>query len=214
MEVFVSKYGDAGLSRFRANEMRPESIEAELLALPFLVEKRLVILDDTLLEKGEKPNEEKKRLLEMLVKCIDSVMESTFVVFTATSPDESDALYQKLQEIAKIETIEPLKGNALYEALLDEFPTLSRTSARKFMERSEDESIDSGAYIEKLRLFSPESLKDENIIEEILPKVEEYSAFALSDSVLGFQTKRSLTLLDDMAKTRDIRMEIFIPLVE
>lgn len=51
MEVFISKYGDAGLSRMSANTASAESICAEILALPFLVEKRLVVLDDALPEK-------------------------------------------------------------------------------------------------------------------------------------------------------------------
>ena len=99
-------------------------------------------------------------------------------------------------------------------ALMEEFPTLGAKNARKFMERCEGDEIDSSAYIEKLRLFSDASLRDENIIEEILPKTEEYSAFALSDSVLGFQTKRAFSLFEEMVKTRDIRSEILSPLVE
>jgi len=97
---------------------------------------------------------------------------------------------------------------------MEEFPTLGAKNARKFVDRCEGEEIDSSAYIEKLRLFSDKSLRDENIIEEILPKVEEYSAFALSDAVLGFQTKRAFSLFEEMIQTRDIRGEIFSPLVE
>jgi len=51
MEVFTLKYGDAGLSRMSANNTSSEVICAEILALPFLVEKRLVVLDDALPEK-------------------------------------------------------------------------------------------------------------------------------------------------------------------
>lgn len=107
--AFIKKYeGDTNIDEFDGANSTNEIIDAAE-TLPFLAEKRLIIVRGFL---AQQKADEQKKMAELLSKIPETC---TLIFLENTSPDKRTSLYKKLQKIARLEECQTLMGNTLIE---------------------------------------------------------------------------------------------------
>lgn len=106
--AFIEKYGgDMNLEVLDGEEMDPSEISSIISALPFLAEKRLVILKD--FQKSRNADEKKE-----LIPILDHLADTTVFVLAETSPpDKRSALFKHLTKVATLRLFTKPKGAQL-----------------------------------------------------------------------------------------------------
>ena len=105
LEGFRRKYDSAGINATVINALTDSwsanRVMEEVLSAPFLAEKRLIMLKavPSAAAASEDGNEEEKRLAESL----ETVPESTILIFVGYRPDKRKTLYKKLLTTAEVE---------------------------------------------------------------------------------------------------------------
>jgi len=98
IKEFEKKHsGDINIDTIEAKTLEPKAFGTNLQAMPFLAEKRLVIVKD-FLDKGSTDNQ------KTIAKIIENTPDFCVLVFTENkTPDKRLTLYKKLSKIAKVE---------------------------------------------------------------------------------------------------------------
>ncbi|EKD48135.1 MAG: hypothetical protein ACD_65C00105G0001 [uncultured bacterium] len=111
---FVKRYGsDINLAEIEGEKAIANNVTDAITAMPFLAEKRLVIIKNFILDAK---NEEQKKLVEKLKE----VPDTTVLVFYETaSPDKRVSLFKYLSKTAKVYTFEELSGQTLNKWILE-----------------------------------------------------------------------------------------------
>lgn len=105
-KAFTEKHGDINIDIFEGKTPAHQIIEATQ-TMPFLGEKRLVIVKDFL---AEQDSEEQKKMAERF----GDIPDSTVVLFWENSqPDKRTSLFKALQKSARTEEFKPLVGDDL-----------------------------------------------------------------------------------------------------
>ncbi|KKR25966.1 MAG: hypothetical protein UT55_C0023G0012 [Candidatus Peregrinibacteria bacterium GW2011_GWE2_39_6] len=106
-QAFIEKYnGDINIDEFDG-QTEPHLIVEAASAMPFLSEKRLVVVKNFLeLQKPE--------TLKKMADHLDLISENTVLIFIeSTPPDKRTTLFKKIQKIARIEEFKPLSSELL-----------------------------------------------------------------------------------------------------
>ena len=124
-EQFALKHGgDTNIETIEGQSLDPKEFGTNIQSLPFLAEKRLIIVKDLLSSSGKdnKENAEKQRIV---AEILDDAPEFCVLVFTESKvPDKRKVLFKKLSKIAQVEEF-PLPSPAqLTNWIIEE--TLSR----------------------------------------------------------------------------------------
>ena len=106
-KAFIEKYDETNLENLDGSSGNPEEIAAAINAMPFLSEKRLVIVKNFLASnKAEKQ--------KPLIPILENIPDTTVLVIAETSPpDKRSALFKHLNTNASIRLFEKPKGLAL-----------------------------------------------------------------------------------------------------
>lgn len=124
-DKFVEKYGDTNLETFE-EEFDLAKIKNSITALPFLSDKRMVVIKNIL--KSKSPTSPlqtglrgaSKSVLDDLVQILDHVPEETILIFWEEGvPDKRTALFKLLQK-EKSEEFEKLQGYKLTKWIEEE----------------------------------------------------------------------------------------------
>jgi len=104
---FEKKYGDLNCAVVEGKNANPREIFQMCAAMPFLADKRLVIVKNFL---SEAETERSGAMAEL----IEQVPDFCVLVFSETEePDKRISLYKKLQKIATVTEFSPLAGSKL-----------------------------------------------------------------------------------------------------
>jgi len=111
---FIKRYGgDINLSEIDGEKSIARDIIDAITALPFLAEKRLVLVKNFI---ADAKNEEQKKLVEKL----DEVPDTTVLVFYETEiPDKRLSFFKHLSKNAKVYEFKKLSGQALNKWILE-----------------------------------------------------------------------------------------------
>ena len=90
---FVKKYGDLNFDRINGCDVRKGLLESKAQAMPFLSEKRIVIVDGFLAEG----NKEVKKTVEIFLDQIPDF--SDLIFYEEGSPDRRESLFKKLDKV-------------------------------------------------------------------------------------------------------------------
>ena len=102
-EGFIKKFGNDALEVIEGKELMQTDFLTNIQALPFLTEKRLIIIKDFLQEKNK---DEHKLIAENL----DNAHESCLVIFYETSAvEKSNPVYKKISKIGEVHELHDLK---------------------------------------------------------------------------------------------------------
>lgn len=187
---YVEKYGDTNLETFE-DSFELGKIKGAITALPFLADKRLIIIKNIFKTKNlTTPSGLRgasKNILDDVVQILDYVPEETIAVFYEDSvPDKRTALFKKLIK-EKSEEFEKLQGYKLSKWIEDEVANkggnISAKNAEKLASYVGDDLYQLENEIEKLITFKNKKEIDSSDIDLLVKSKLSSNIFSLVDAV-------------------------------
>lgn len=212
VDIFAKKYGEYNISRLSKESITKTNTQAELLTPVFLGEKRLIVLEDVPFASSQKDEEEKTEesasktpdVESIILEALDSIPETTVVLFVSTEPDKRKALYKKLISIATLKEYEKLEGNALREYIRKKLPHIDVTALARFIEYTGSDINRIESEIDKLALYKQDGwITEEDIKTTVIPTIET-SIFTLTDAIFTLDSSLSHQNLIQILETHNI----------
>jgi DNA polymerase-3 subunit delta len=195
--AFVSQYGDMAVERYDGEDLTAGQLESALQALPFLSEKRLVVLKNV---------SKQKDVAEKLQALLPDVPETTDVVIIESAPDKRTAFYKFLLKQKTVERYEALDASQLQRWLVDEAGELqagiSPSDAMYLIDRVGANQLQLGNELRKLVNYNPTISRQS--IDALTERSPQSSVFELLDAAFSGNQARMLQLY---AEQRAQKME-------
>lgn len=197
-EGFIKKYGDTSIEVIEGKSLDPAEFGTNIETMPFLSEKRLIIVKNFF---KEAPAENQKQV----AKSLDRSQDSSVIFFYETEPiDKRTILYKKILEIGEIEEFPTLTENAITKWILAK---ATEKNIKISYETANFLAVQCGLdlwtisnEIGKLESFSDKKEITKQMIEQIVTPSISTSIFKLTDAIANKNLKESLetfrTLLD------------------
>lgn len=194
-QAFIDKQGDLGLERVDAEEASFERVKESLLGLPFLADKKLVVVSRI---------ETNKQLLENLEHIIDTIPEMTDVILVISKLDKRAKYYKYLQKNTEFieygDQDEQALARWLVERANNEGGKLSREDALYLINRLGTNHAILQQELDKLMLFSPDVTR--TMIDEQTEAQPQSTVFELLDAAFAGNHKKAMKLYDEQRKLR------------
>ena len=197
-KAFIQKYGEEGLEEIEGKKLIIKNFITDAESLPFLSEKRMLIVKDYL-KKGKTDDQ------KILAANLEKIPESTVIIFQESeSPDKRLSLYKKLKKIAKTEEFKTLTTSQLNKWILDRSQTLglnmSFSAASYLSEHCGSDLWTIKNEIQKLESYANGRTITAQMINEITTPSLHSSIFKLTDSIAAKKAKeaiQTLTILNE-----------------
>lgn len=187
VDDFVSEHGDMALERLDGEEAEFERIQEALQSLPFLADKKMVVL--------QSPGAS-KQFVEHAGKLLDELPGTTDLIIVEPKLDKRSAYYKLLKKQKGFQEFGELDERGLARWLVDEAKarkaTLSMHDALFLIGRIGTNQQTLANEIEKLSLFSDKI--DRRAIEELSPPTPQSTIFQLLEAAFAGNSKRALEL--------------------
>lgn len=219
--VINPSFRDLNYEYIEGENITVQRIENACETLPFMDERRLVILKNFSLLQGGKTSKEEEEQIKYLVEYIQKVPQSTCLVFwQSESIDKRKKLFQAIKKIGAAWEFEKLKSIELEKwierHLRKKSKGIQRSALHFFMENGDYLSknstktlIDIANEIDKIVDYVGDRkeifIED---IEKILPRKLENDIFKMVDAIGQKNKKISLKLLNDMLKEGENEIKI------
>ncbi len=180
-EAFVEKYGETDLEEIDGESTKIEQIINSISTLPFLSEKRLVILKNFLSsQKADVANE--------LLPLIENLPETTVLVMAETKePDKRTSIFKKLSTLATNRLFLKPKGAQLYtwiqRRIEQNNSSISSESATYLASILGDDLFALDQAAQKLALYSKGTQVTREMIDDLVTGNVQKSIFTLTDQL-------------------------------
>ncbi len=187
---FVKKYGNLTLEKFDGEENEAQVIIEGLQSLPFLVQKKLVVVRNGGLNK---------EFAEQIEQIISSIVDSTDVIFYETQIDKRTAYFKVLKSQTRFEEFSELDTNSLVKWLVEEAKNqggqLGLADANYLVERVGTNQNLLAGELNKLLIYNPEiSQVNIDLLTEPTPRSK---VFDLLDAAFAGNKEQALKLYED-----------------
>ena len=213
-DQFEKKHGgDMNIEIIEGKTLEPRTFGTNLQALPFLAEKRLVIVKDFM----EKAKAEEQKAIADILKT--EVPDFCVLVFAEIKdPDKRTTLYKTLNKIAKVEEFKPLSPPQLLKWITEQTTTrgglINQPEASFLGERVGPNLWQLSNEIDKLISASGgETPITKQLIEDLVPESLSSSIFKLTDSLATKNRKGSLKVFKTLVDSGEDLMMIFYMLI-
>ncbi|MFA4891314.1 MAG: DNA polymerase III subunit delta [Candidatus Gracilibacteria bacterium] len=213
-DQFEQKHGgDTNIETIEGKELDPKKFGTNLQAMPFLAEKRLVIVRDFL---SNAKTDDQKIVAEILDK---EIPDFCVLVFSETSiPDKRTSLFKLLNKIAKVEEFQSLPPPQLINWVMDETAKregqIGRIEADFLAQRVGPNLWQLSNEIDKLISATTKSSPiTKRLIEDLVTPSLSSSIFRLTDSIATKNRKGSLQVFKTLVDSGEDLMMIFYMLV-
>jgi len=204
---FEKKYGDINIQVFAGKDLTAGSFNEAVSTLPFLGDKRLVVIEDFLRDGGE---EEQKLIAEKLEETPDHCV----VVFIER--DKADARTALYKRLTKLGHPTPFDDRELPE-LVEWIKTESSKKGLRIGHREAGILADHigpnlwqmNQELEKLALYCVSYPVDEKAIETLTSQNVQANIFKLTDYIAQKDSRMSLKTLDALTLSGAPLMQIF-----
>lgn len=192
---FVKKYGDLALEKFDGEEDEVRTITEGLESLPFLAQKKLVVVRNGGFNK---------EFAEQIEQIISSIGESTDVVFYEPQIDKRTAYFKALKTKTQFEEFNELDPQSLAKWLVEEAKIkggkLGLADANYLVERvGTNQSLLAGE-LNKLVIYDPQiSRQNIDLLTEPTPSSK---IFDLLDAAFAGRKEQALRLYEDQRAQR------------
>src|SRR5581483_11488729 len=150
VSAFVSKHSDLALERFDAEETEAQSIIDSLQSLPFLAERKMVVV---------RQGNANKQFTEQIEQVIGSVSGDVDLILYEPEIDRRTSYFKLLKKHTKFEEFNPLDKNGLARWLVQEAEKqgakISRPDATYLVERVGDNQQLLFNELTKLAIYNP-----------------------------------------------------------
>jgi DNA polymerase-3 subunit delta len=198
--TFLSKFDAFGLERLDADELDVAQLRDAVLQLPFLVDKKLVVIKNVFSSKV---------IQEALLGVLLQIPDVIDVIIVDAKADKRTRLYKELLSQKKVELFEQLKGNALISWGKDYAKSyggaISVSDMEYLIDRIGSSQMLLARELEKLSVFGS---IDKELIETHTEQALKGSIFDLLDLVFRSKTDAALTLYDQLIANKTDPSEI------
>jgi DNA polymerase-3 subunit delta len=184
---FVSVYGDLALENIDASEAAADTIIQASQSLPFLAERKLVLVKQAALNA---------ELLDRIEELVERNQESVDVYLVGPVFDARKSSYKKLQKVTKLSDFKVLQAKDLVSWVVgyvqESSGKISRKDAALLVERVGENQQLLAQEIEKLILYASEITT--RSIELLSDATVQSSIFTLLDAAFKKDTKKTISL--------------------
>lgn len=220
-KIVNTDMADFNLSVLDGKETNIEQLISSVETLPFMAEKRVLIIKDFELFKGKRKNfsEEDEKIL---VSLIENIPETTILVFISYGEvDKKRKIYKVVEkngiicEMKKMEDISLL--NWCKEEFISQNIQITNSVVTYFIEmtgyrdRNSDMTLsDMKNEIRKLSSYiGSNGILDKNVVDELLKSKSENDIFQLIDLIGNKNSARSVKVLNDMLDNGESVLGVF-----
>lgn len=187
---FINKYGDLGLEQFSA-ESTESSVKDGLLNLPFLVEKKLVILDEISVNKT---------LADSVKGWLESAGEAIDVLIIEPNPDKRTGWYKFIVQADRIIKCDDLDELGLSKWIADYVKNqggeIDNSATKLLIKRV---GIDQRQLVNEMnKLINYDTKITESNVVELVDPMPQESIFNLLESMVLGDTPRTMQLYDSL----------------
>jgi len=187
---FRSKYGDFAIEKIDVSDTSVGNILDILGAMPFLTERRLVIMHGLVANK---------LATEHIQKILEGVSEQTDVIFVEPKLDKRSALYKTLKKQTDFKEFLQIDTQSAPQWLVQQATerggTLSLADARYMVQRMGANQMALSNQLDVLLLYSLNI--DRKAIDLLTDKTPQSSIFDVLEAAFGGNTVRAIELYDD-----------------
>lgn len=195
--AFADMYDQTAIEQYDAESLTPAQLPQILQAMPFLSEKRMVVLRNLSADK---------LLAEKLQDVLTDTQDSTDVLVVETAPDKRTALYKFLLKQPHVVRCDELDGAGLGRWLVDEATarggSVSTADARYLIERVGTNQLQLSHELDKLLAYDSKITRQQ--IDLLTERSPQSTVFELLDAVFAGNRQRAMALY---AEQRALRVE-------
>lgn len=210
-EEFTKKFGEESIEIFSGKQLDKTQFLTNIQALPFLCEKRLIVVQDFL---GLKKAEDQK----LIAKNLDKAEESCIVVFQENGPAEkSNPIYKKIHKIGKIEEFKGMSPGEIAKWVMDRAKTqrimIDSPTSFYLSEQCGPDLWSLSSELEKLRLFANGRPITKEMINQLCVISLTSSIFKLIDLIGQKNRKKSIEAICILEENNEDMGKIFYMIV-
>jgi len=219
LSAFNKKYGENGnLEILDGPKINPSDFETNLLSLPFLSEKRLIIIKGLLTNDKEKESENMSKLRTRIAKAIEKTPDFCTVIFyDEGQADKRTTLYKTINKIGKVDEAE--EANAITinkwtrEFLEREKIKISPVNTTYLSQQCGFNMWKIQSELKKLSVFSNGSEISKEIIDDMVKPSISTTIFKLTDFISAKDKISALKTLKTLVDSGEEIRKIFFMLV-
>jgi len=195
MSEFSAKYGDLGVERINCPEVEYKDIYNSITSLPFLVERKLVVLYEP---------SKNSDFIDKLANIDALISDSIDVIIYEPNLDKRSSYYKEIKKLPNFTEYSDLSPNELASWVVDyakkNSGSISYSDANLLIERVGPNQLLLKNELDKLMLNSQTLTR--KIIEEMTEAIPRSSIFNLLDSAFRGDQKTVIKLYDQQKKLR------------
>jgi len=211
-DQFVKKYGeDANIQVINDKKIDINKLGTDITSVPFLCDKRLIIVKDLL--NNLKPEDQKK-----FAKFLEKTPDFCILVFHETEKfDKTRSLFKKIKAIGKIEEFKPMSLRDLQNWTLKQAQqkkiNIDPFTINFLIQHCGTELWRLSSELDKLATYANNEKITKEMIEQLVPASLSASIFKLTDSLATKNTKESLRTLSLLKQTGQDITRVFFMIV-
>jgi DNA polymerase-3 subunit delta len=195
LQSFADSHDAMAVEQYDPESLSPAQLPQVLQALPFLTEKRMVVLKNLSADKA---------LAEKLQNVLLETPESTDVLVVEASPDKRMALFKFLIKQPNIVRCDELDSSGLANWLVAQAKaqngSISSSDARYLIERLGANQLQLSHELDKLLAYQPAVTRD--AIDALTERSPQSTVFELLDAAFSGNTKRAMLLYQEQRAQR------------
>ncbi len=209
---FIKKYGeDSSVEILDGEKLDMKNFETDLQSLPFLSEKKLVIIKDFFDERNA---EEQKQMAKIIEKTPDFCV---LFFYENAGITKTSALYKKIIQIGKVEEFAPLSPQESAQWILakakKENVKISPLAARALADQVSGSLWALSSEYEKLKTFANGEEITKEMIEKLVSPTLSASIFHLTDFIAEKRQKEAISILQILEESDGDMAKIFFMIV-
>lgn len=209
-ENFIKKYGENAMEVIEGDKLDPAEFSTNLETLPFLSEKRLVIIKNYL---AQAKTEQQKQIATAIERTPDFCL---LIFYEYEMPEKINPLYKKIAKIGHLEEFQALSPNDIAKWIMDKAKIdnikISFMAANYLSQYCGPELWTISNEFEKLALFANDQEITKEMIDDLCIPSLSSSIFKLTDYVAQKNAKASLKTFETLKNSGEELSRIFFML--
>lgn len=221
--AFLEKYGDLNLITLDAANSKSEEMIPQLVATPFLADKRLIFVENFPPTASTKKTSESKKKVsgsteeDRWIKAIEEIPETNVVVFIQPKPDKRKKLYKELNKKVQIKEFVELDEYELAKwvekRIKSQGGLIDPSTVHYFIQLAGRNLWHLDNEIQKLALYSNQQSITKEMIDELVIPSAEANIFQFTDALSSGGPNKAIDLLHRLIDSGQGLMQVFYMII-
>lgn len=206
---------DFSIAAFDLAETPVEAVVEEAETLPFLVERKLIVVRDSALFTAGKEGGKIEHKVEALLDYMGNPAEHSVIVFVVNGEklDERRKVVKALKTAGTVLSFMPLGGSELTQWVVREVEKrgcrIGREAAEALVAAAGVQMSTLALEVDKLCLYAGEGGKIEaTAIDQLVARTTEQNVFAMVEHIAGLRLEQALNIFYELLKQREEPIKI------